>query len=111
MDRLAAIQEALDNISLAADMYQADDPVVEIRAADITAAPTSNEHGWIAGRLQRILLDIAVVHADDCPAMEAGTPGCDMCQLIRTGLVASLVSLQGMRTEELELRFGSPKTR
>jgi hypothetical protein len=106
VDRLALLQEALDHTNAAADHYRIGDCIVEVQAKDVFTGDNRTKHGWIAGALQRIILQIAEDHADECDQ-----DTCRTCVGIRSGLAVSLVALQDLRAEEMEQWFSAGTAR
>ncbi|GAA0529301.1 hypothetical protein GCM10010172_07450 [Paractinoplanes ferrugineus] len=98
MDRLAALQEAIENTGKLAGDYPPQ-PCFEIHATDITIGGHGATTGWVTGALQRIVAGIAEAHRD------CTEPGCATCQAIGVGVATSLESLYWMQDEELERRL------
>lgn len=98
MDRLAVIQDAIDRTQDAASRYRRPG-VLEIFGTDLLTSRHQDPHGWTAGALQRLFLEIADDH-DGCSDQR-----CRTCEALRSGLAVSLAALTGIQREELERRL------
>ncbi len=91
MDRLTALQDAIDRTRQAAGRYP-QPAALEIHGRDIL---TGRQEGWTQGALQRHLLAIADDHSGCVVA------GCRTCEAIAASLTVSLRQLYSMQVVEL----------
>jgi hypothetical protein len=92
MDRLTALQDAIDRTQQAANRYP-QPAVFEIHGRDIL---TGHQEGWTQGALQRHLLDIADDHSGCI------LTGCRTCEAIAASLTESLRQMYSLQVIELE---------
>lgn len=88
MDMLDILQEAYEETTAAATDYgvnEAEVAVIEHQAARMI--PCRDE--WALTGMQRVLLDVAAQHHQDC-----ASPGCRTCASIRYGLGVTLAQLR-----------------
>lgn len=98
MDRLAALQDAIDQTGQTAARYQL--PVLKMHAADISTGEPGRAQGWAEGAGQRLLIRIGELHAG------CEVDGCELCETIAEALHVSLVALRDKQRSELEQLVG-----
>lgn len=106
MDRLSVLQEAIDRTRAAQSDYRDSDPspgIHAIHGTDIMTSYGQGEREWTLGSLQRLLVQIAESHAEDCDSED-----CRTCPSIAEGLAVSLTALRWMHEEELEAHLAEP---
>jgi hypothetical protein len=103
VDALDVLQDAIDLTQAALDHYRDPHPgILEVRAEDVLIGGSSSRDGWIAGVLQRLLLEVADDH-QGCPLED-----CRTCDAVAESLIISLDSLRSMHRQELEQRLSEP---
>ena len=110
MDRLTALQEAIDRTVEAAEHYGPERQVLSIELVDLFAAPDPDpeRHGYTrltTGIVQRALVTIANDHRG------CTMSSCSTCDALRTGLAACLSELRSEHQKALRAQFDQTEAR
>jgi len=108
VDRLTALQEAIDRTVEAAEHYGPGPGVLSLDAVDLFSAPHPDRHGYTTlttGIVQRALVTIANDHRG------CTLPDCGTCGALRTGLAACLSELRGEHHRALQTQFDQGESR
>jgi hypothetical protein len=100
VDRLVALQDAIDRTAKVARHYQPAEKCWEMHAGDLAIGGDYSRTGWTTGALQRSIVAVAERHAGECGSGQCGT-----CAEIREALATCLSALAWMQDDELEHRY------
>jgi hypothetical protein len=100
VDRLALLQEAIDHTSAVAELLHCGEQSFILPHANLF--PGDGPHAWMSAHMQRIILQIAEDHVDECDL-----DPCRTCMGVWMGVTLSLNRLTRMRDEEMEQRFNA----
>ncbi|MFI5895692.1 hypothetical protein ACIA5D_36915 [Actinoplanes sp. NPDC051513] len=101
MDRLVALQDAIDHTAKVAGLYRPPEVWLEMHAVDLAIGGDRNKTSWTTGALQRGLVTVAERHAAECRDIDT----CYTCAAIRDALATCLSALAWMQDDELEQRY------